>query len=178
MPCRLLVSFLILISTHAFAGLSCDMSKTLQSAAQGGKLGDNFWQEYAKLSKNGIGDRELGGLLRKHGVGVPESPANGRRISDIVSTKRVRPVVERTVVKEVQRLSPLLKQKYGEVVERLTLDPSGKSFYAQPGRWHFEKLPQYGNYAHSVRLDNGYRVLFDIQNGVARIRQVDKTIGH
>lgn len=169
--------FFLALPLLSYAGLSCDMSKTLQVASQSGKLGDHFWQEYARLSQSGIGDRELGELLRKHGVTIPESPITGRRITDL-PPPRVRPFVEKTVIRDVDRLAPPLRQKYAEVVERLTADPSGKSFYSQPGKWHFEKLPQYGKDAHSVRLDSGYRVLFDLQNGVAKIRQVDKTIGH
>ncbi len=172
------ISSLVLIPSLAFAGLSCEMSKLLQNASQSGKLGDRFWQDYARASQNGIGDRELSTLMQKHGVSIPKSESTGRRASDILPSPRVRPQINKTVYKDIDRLPPVLKQKYAEVVENLTKDPSGASFYKTPGKWHFEKLPRYGNHAHSVRLDSGYRVLFDIRNGVATIRQVDKTVGH
>lgn len=174
------LSFLLvfLIPVFSYAGLSCQMSKHLQVASQSGKLGDHFWQDYAKASKNGINDRELNELMSKHGVGKAQSDMSGRRSTDVAPTQRIRPQVSKSVYKDVDRLAPPLKQKYAEVVEQLTKDPSGAGFYKNPGRWHFEKIGQYGPHAHSVRLDGGYRVLVDIKDGIATIRQVDKTIGH
>ena len=178
MPCKILCLFLFLTPIFSYAGLSCEMSKMLQTASSSGKLGDKFWQDYARISGDGIGDRELSSLMQKHGFDIPQSPVGGRRASDVIPSQRVRPQVEKTVYKDIDRLPPPLKQKYAEVVENLTADPSGALFYKQPGKWHFEKLPAYGPYAHSVRLDSGYRVLIEIKDKVAKIRQVDKTIGH
>ncbi len=175
---RLFASAFVLIPSLAFAGLSCEMSKLLQNATQSGKLGDRFWQDYARASQNGIGDRELSSLMQKHGVSIPKSESSGRRATDISPSQRVRPQISKSAYKDIDRLPPSLKQKYAEVVENLTKDPSGATFYKTPGKWRFEKLPQYGSHAHSVRLDGGYRVLFDIRDGMASIRKVDKTIGH
>lgn len=178
MEFKLIGIITFLFSLFSYAGLSCDMSKHLQTASQAGKLDEKFWHDYSIASKNGISDRELSALMEKHGVAKPQSNITGRRSDDILPTQRVRPQVSKNVHKDVERLSPPLKQKYAEVVEQLTKDPSGAVFYKNPGKWHFEKLVKYGPHAHSVRLDGGYRVLIEIKNGVAHIQQVDKTVGH
>jgi plasmid maintenance system killer protein len=59
----------------------------------------------------------------------------------------------------------------------VALRPGGvKELYDNPGRWHFEKLPEFGPDAHSVRLNNGFRVLFDMKEGRLILREVNK--GH
>lgn len=178
MGLRFVILTFLFFPCLSLAGFSCEMSKALQEASGSGKLGDDFWQEYAQLSQKGIGDRELNTLLQKHGAGMPAATNMGRRATDIIDTPRIRPQVEKTALKDIDRLTPSLRQKYAEVVEQLTLDPTGKSFYSQPGRWNFERIKQFGPNAHSVRLDGGYRVLFDLKDGVATIRNVSKTMTH
>lgn len=43
-----------------------------------------------------------------------------------------------------------------------------------PGRWNLEKVEQFGKNARTIRLNGGYRVLFDVTPDSVEIRRVNK----
>ncbi len=52
-----------------------------------------------------------------------------------------------------------------------------QGFYENPGKWHYERLKMNREH-HTVRLDQGYRILFEVENGQVRILDIGRHITH
>ena len=161
---------LSLLTISALANRECNIYGRLEQ--YGDKLDEQFWRDFARLGdkpKERQVDRLLQRFNKKSGEEViPVSKAPTPQAVTAVQP-RVRPRLIKEAERDVERLSKASKSvrdKYAEFVEEISSDPSGSTFYKQPGRWHMEKLVEYGPNARSVRLSREYRVLFDIgKNG-------------
>lgn len=74
---------------------------------------------------------------------------------------------------EIDRLAPQLKKKVDEFLD-LVATPNGlREIRNNPGRWHFEEL-NYKPDMYTVRLNGGYRILFEYKNEILSIKEVNK----
>lgn len=132
---------------------------------------EEFWREYGALSpKEQASDSHLKALVSKYRsadrtVG-PSATPNAVRVLNLA--------IQNKAEKEIKVLPPNLKQKVDEFLS-VALKAGGiKEIRDNPGRWHLEKLPQFGESAYSVRLNDGYRVLFDAGPDAIEVRRVNK----
>ncbi|MFZ3228733.1 MAG: hypothetical protein WA160_00915 [Pseudobdellovibrio sp.] len=69
-------------------------------------------------------------------------------------------------------------KNYEEFLDIVTDPNKGLSaLYNQPGRWRYEKLKTNGS-QHTIRLNDSYRVLFEIEANEVKIIEVSKTVTH
>ncbi len=167
----------------AFANLDCAVTGRVQEAAAKGILDDSFWRNYSRLNLNTKdGQRSLAKLVnrydKKKEISLDRRQNANNKTADRLHVDRRRPQMTKTALKDQQKLPVDLRERYASFFNEATNHPDGHIFYSQPKKWHFEKLPQYGKAAHSIRLNRGYRVLFDIEDKLITIRGISKQIGH
>jgi hypothetical protein len=73
-------------------------------------------------------------------------------------------------------LNPNQTKNLEEFISTASSKDGIKALYEKPGKWHLEKLKQYGG--SSVRLDNGMRVLFKGEGSALEILDIGSHIGH
>jgi plasmid maintenance system killer protein len=169
------IGILLLFFHLSAAASSCLLSEALKDPA----LSNNakFWEEYGQLSpKDQNSDLALKALIEKfkstQGT-VPASAPTSVASNTVADNKALSLSVDHKAEKEIKHLQPGLKKKVDEFLD-VALKPGGiQEIRSNPGRWHYEKLPEFGPNAHSVRLNAGYRVLFDLDGDNIVVRQVN-----
>ena len=151
----------------------------LQEALKNSKLNSNpqFWEELNQLSANGQpSNHSLNSLIEKYSGKGTELKNNSSSLEVVEKIKNspLRYSLEKKAEKEIRALPPNLRIKADEFLE-VALRPGGlQELGNNPGRWNFEKLIQHGKNAYTVRLNGGYRILFDIEDKELKIRRVNK----
>lgn len=166
---RIVLPILILIipfSTPAVGG--CLITEALKDP----RLATNpqFWDDYARLTNSKLTtENEVDSLIKKYKIAAPEAPTATAQFNPSKSFK-----IQHKAEKEIEQLPQNLRQKVDEFISIATTPNGLNELFNNPGRWHFEKLPQFGDKAHSVRLNDGYRILFDVVDGEVNVRRVNK----
>ena len=136
-----------------------------------------FWEEYSKLVATGKSSDEAIKTIRAKFASASQrtSAAPAATQAATVGTPR-RFSFNKRAEQEMSKLPKNLQKKVDEFLD-IALSPRG---FAQirdnPGRWHWEKLKQFGPNAQSVRVNGGYRILFDLKDDQIIIREINK--GH
>lgn len=161
---RVLFLILIFASPSAFSA-QCLVSEALKDA----KLASNaqFWDEYGQLaSKGNVSDAQMKALMEKYGAG------SGNKAAAAEVKQSLNLSVQSKAEKEIKGLQPNLKSKVDEFLDT-ALKPGGlKEIRENPGRWHFEKLK--GMDAYTVRLNDSYRVLFQVEGDSLKVLRVNR----
>lgn len=170
MVCRFLAALFFVFSTQAHA-TSCILSDALKDPALSGN--EKFWAEYGKLSpKDQHSDIALKALIDKY-QGASAGAAQTTSAASTAGSNGLKLTIQHKAEKEIKHLQKHLKEKVDEFLE-IALKPGGmQEIRNNPGRWHYERLSQFGDHAHSVRLNNGYRVLFDLDGDTIEVRRVN-----
>lgn len=129
-----------------------------------------FWEDYAKINSSKLSsEKEVELLLEKYKLSLKSATTTTAEFSP---SRKLN--VQHKAEKEILHLPKNLHQKLDEFIATATAPHGLKDLLDNPGRWNYEKLPQFGNKAHSVRLNDGYRVLFDVTDDGIEIRRVNK----
>lgn len=162
---------ILLIPLHVFSG-ECLLTKATQNPLL--KDNEQFWREYSELiSKGHDSNKTLDSLIKKYDPKTIEVKSGPQVATTTFSPPRDLKI-HKTALKEIDRLPSHLKVKVDGFISEVTSPQGIKAIFDNPGKYHFEKLVQFGKDAHSVRLSNGYRILFDIKDNEILIRQVNK----
>jgi plasmid maintenance system killer protein len=151
---------------------------SLASALKDPELSQNpaFWEDYAKISGKGEpGEAQMQALIEKYkGSKSSSSAAASAAKTDFKASATYR--VQTKAEKEIKSLPKNLHGKVDEFIDLATQPGGIQEIRNNPGRWHYEKLAQFGDNAHSVRLSDGYRILFDYDKDTNHfeIRRVNK----
>ncbi len=151
--------------------MDCQLSKLMAhpSLAQN----DRFWTELGKLKPND--DRAIKELIKSFS---PELVTASSSAVQTANTVKKAVAVTHGSQKEIKKLTPSLKKHFDDYL-KIVNEEGVHGLFINPAKWHYEKLPQYGPNAHSARLNDGYRVLFDVaKDGSVNVREVSKAIGH
>lgn len=132
-----------------------------------------FWNELGQLEDQT--DDAVASLIKKHDTNF--------RFSNTGSSPAVKSFnipknfnVSKKSEKAMKLLNSTQKKNFEEFVSAVGGKDGVKSLYDNPGKWHFEKLKQYGG--SSIRLDQGMRVLFKVEDGAIEIMDIGNHIGH
>lgn len=167
---KLFTTFLFLFSIQTFA-LDCSLAEKFNDPKLAGN--SKFWDELGKLKDQS--DDAVADLIKKHDPQFHYGSAAKTSTSFAIPTSFN---VSKKVEKALKLLSPAQKRNFEEFVQTVSGKGGAKALYDNPGKWHYEKLYQYGG-ASSVRLDQGMRVLFKADaDGVVDIIDMGKHIGH
>lgn len=167
---KLLITSLLIC--YEASAIDCNLMKYLTHPALSDKV--QFWEDYGKLSHSGkLSDRTLGDLLKKYGVEAKaEVPVQPKIIREPINYSTAR-----KADKDISTLSPGLRKNYEEFMTLMS-DKSGiKELYANPGRWHMEKIKRF-NDVYSVRLNGGVRVLFKLEKNDLTVMEVNAAKVH
>lgn len=172
---KILIFFLIAI----FFKISWAKECALDAALRDPNIANNpqFWEEYSKLPST-EDSKAVENLLRK--FGHQESHQNGPQTTTTSSSAGKSPSrsmslnIDKKAEKEIAHLPSNLKSKLDEFVSSMTKPGGVQEVRNNPGRYHLERLSQFGDHAYSVRLNDGYRVLFDMTDSDFTIRRVNK----
>lgn len=159
-------------SSVSYAG-GCDIWKLITDS----KVEDPvFWDRIAELQNtNRFTEENVKAVLAQQ---TELSASTGARsVLEAPTPVAVEVSLSTKVERVVKDLQPSLKEDF-EVAKQLLEKDGLTSFRANPGRWHAEKMPRYGPNYYSVRLNHGYRVLFEFKGSTSIIKEVSKDIGH
>ncbi len=156
----IIFTLLMSFSNLCLANFSCRLTQQLGNPAISSNA--KFWEEFGRISENGS-DRELASLLQKYEVDARSpnsSPNRERRSVDVPSRAAFQ--LNQVARNELRNLQPAIRDKANEFLE---LAKGGSpNLFAQlrnnQGRWQLEKLNGKKSDLHSVRLNQGYRVVF------------------
>lgn len=168
------VLFVILISIISVPAGATDC--LLNQALKDPNLSSNpkFWEDLSQLSEKGKpSDQAVKALIARHGGHIDGSDTRTNAGAPSFN-KPVSLIMDHKAEKEIHALPKNLKSKVDEFLE-VALKPGGMhELHENPGRWHLEKIVQEGNKAHTVRLNDGYRILFDYSDDGLKVRRVNK----
>ncbi|MBS1969653.1 MAG: hypothetical protein JSU04_05075 [Bdellovibrionales bacterium] len=175
--------FLVLIFSQSVLATDCMMSMALKDP----ELANNgaFWEDYAKLSAKGGGDeKQMQALIEKYKPGATakaETPAASKPFSASATDKPAVAVsntynVQHKAEKEIKKLPKDLQENVDEFLEIASRPGGFKEIQNNPGKWRYEQVEQFGKDAHTVRINGGYRILFDLDKKThhMEIRMVNK----
>lgn len=145
----------------------------LNEALKNPELNSNpkFWEELSRISRKGKpSDGEVQSLINQY-------TSLGAKISEPTNVgsfqKSLSIFVHSKAEKEINSLPKNLKARVDEFLQLATKPGGMKELRENPGRWHLEKLKA-GNNSHTVRLNDGYRVLFEHDSEGLRILRVNR----
>ncbi len=139
------------------------------------KLANNtqFWNDLGKLSDQS--DDAVAALIKKHDPQFKFSGSNS--VVDKTFSIPSSFSVSKKSEKAIKLLTSSQQKNFEEFIKTVSGKDGAKALYNNPGKWHYEKLKQYGG-ASSIRLDQGMRVLFKADGDAIEILDVGKHIGH
>jgi hypothetical protein len=174
----LFISLFLAFTPRAEAGLSCRITQVFDRKEL--KEDATFWEEIGKLSEQGkLDDASVEELFKKRSIQIrepraPDTPHPGpeRRVG------APRYTMNKQAQKDVAALPPRLRGDLDDFLEAASDGKGGlQALRANQGRWQMKQLK--GSSTHSARLNNGYRVGFDVlEDGSIRITGVNNGIGH
>lgn len=133
----------------------------------------DFWQEYGDLAKKGkVPDHELAKLIEKHRGQRPQE----RHPTSHQPAASTDIVIHKSAQKEIKKLPSHLKNKVDEFISKVSQPDGIQDIKKNNHSWNLEELAQFGPNAHSVRINGGYRILFDLTEDRVTVRAVNK--GH
>jgi mRNA-degrading endonuclease RelE of RelBE toxin-antitoxin system len=163
------------------------MSMALKDA----ELANNpsFWEDYAKLAaKGGDNEKQMQALIEKYKPGASTKVETSSASSAPVDPNQVAPSISNTyniqhkAEKEIKKLPKELQGHVDEFLEVVSKPGGFREIQNNPGKWRYEQVEQFGKEAHTVRINGGYRILFDLDKKThhLEIRMVnkDKIHGH
>lgn len=149
--------------------IDCDLSKAMSQISD-----QKFWEKLSTINANN--PSALKELILEF---EPNAFATVQKVSATSpSISKLNVDVVHRAEKAAAKLSKINAKHYDNFIK--VINENGvHGLHENPGKWHYEKLPQYGSTAHSARLDGGYRVLFDVEkDGLITIRDIGNHIGH
>lgn len=173
---KIFIFTIILYSTNLWAGLSCEFIKQLDNPALYNS--PKFWDDYRSLTNSGkINDQKLAELLQKHGVNPPPVPSSSApKVASVSSPNSINFSTTKIADKDIAKLGKKTRENYEDFLG-IMVDRSGiQKLYANPGRWHMEKMTDKDTY--TVRLDGDIRVLFKIEKNDLTVMQVNREKVH
>lgn len=174
-----LLKFLLIIFLQisaAFASNNCFINDILKDP----KISSDqiFWKNYDQFLTQGQSHEkalELSYLEHTKKKSQHQSPQNSDNRNSNSNKKDSAPKIDisKKGRQEIDRLTPQLKKKVDEFLD-LVATPNGlREIRNNPGRWNFEEL-NYKAGMYTVRLNGGYRILFELKNDVLSIKEVNK----
>lgn len=166
---RIAILLLTLLLSLASHGNSCLLTEALKNPALSGN--SEFWADLGRISASGKpSDHQIKSLVEKHGGSL----STATKAPSPTVTKPGSLTIDHKAEKEIKALPKNLKADLDEFLE-IAVGPNGlQEVRNSPGRWHLEKVEQFGKNARTVRLNNGYRVLFDVTPEGVEVRRVNK----
>ena len=131
-----------------------------------------FWNELGQLEDQT--DDAVAALIKKHDTNFNFSGSSSNVSSGFSIPKGFN--ISKKSEKALKTLNSSQKKNFEEFIKAAGGKDGINELYKNPGKWHFEKLKQYGG--SSIRLDQGMRVLFKVEDGAVEIMDIGKHIGH
>lgn len=171
--------FLLLLGDNAQAAFSCNLAKLLSRP----ELAENaqFWQKMSGIKHT---DDELKNLIQAHAPHLLNIPQEVATTAVVRKPFRIHKPAEKFLNSEGKTN---IRKKYEEFMDLMTDPnkglrsissgrPGGEALDAKNG-WHHKTL-QENKDKHTVRLDGGTRILFEIRNGELHVLDVGKHVTH
>lgn len=164
----------ILLLTNAQASNQCLINEILKDTEISNDQA--FWKRYEQLLSDGQSHEkalELSYLERSNHKSVNQNNSQKNDSQDTPNVPAFKVAISKKGQIELDRLAPQLKKKAEEFLE-IASSPNGlREIRHNPGRWHLEELHYRAN-MFSVRLNDGYRILFELKNDILTIKEVNK----
>lgn len=143
-----------------------------------------FWDDYAKLAAKGEPSaKDMQALVEKYKPSAGSAPVERAQAPSTTSgSSSSAPLISNTyniqhrAEKDIKKLNKDLQQDVDEFLTIATRPGGFKEIQNNPGKWRYEQVGQFGKEAHTVRLNGGYRILFDLdkKSHHLEIRMVNK----
>lgn len=167
------IIFLILLSVSvASFAMDCDLAKAINHPSLAQK--SDFWERLAAI--NPKDNTAIKKLISEYSNEALVTTTQATQSVARLSAAAIE--TSHKAEKAIAKLAGANVKHYDDFLKVIN-EKGVRGFYDNPGKWHAEKLPQYGPLAHSIRLDGGYRVLFDAaKDGGVLVREVSNKVAH
>jgi mRNA-degrading endonuclease RelE of RelBE toxin-antitoxin system len=132
-----------------------------------------FWDKLSKLKKND--DKAIEALLKEYRVEATIAE-NAAKASGSVASIGEKFQLSNKAEKARAKLTKINQKHFDEFIEVIN-EKGPQGLYENPKRWHYEKLRKDRD-QHTIRLDSGNRVLFNIKDGQVNILDMGNHITH
>ncbi len=174
-----LITFLILFSNIAQATFSCNFAKMLGHPDLAGNA--QFWQKMSGIKHT---DDELKSLIQAHAPHLLKTSEAVAAVALVKKPFQIHKAAEKFLNSEGKTN---VRKKYDEFLDIMT-DPNkglrtistskpGSEVLDAKSGWHHKTLQEDKN-KHTVRLDSGKRILFEIRNGELHILDIGNHVTH
>jgi mRNA-degrading endonuclease RelE of RelBE toxin-antitoxin system len=165
------IFFLILLSVSiASFAMDCDLAKAINHPSLVQK--SDFWERLSAINpKDNVAIRKLISEYSNDALATASQASQ--------SVARVSAVAIETshrAEKAIAKLAGTNIKHYDDFLKVMN-EKGVQGFYENPGKWHYERLKMNREH-HTVRLDQGYRVLFEVENGQVRVLDIGRHITH
>lgn len=162
-----IISLLLILNISVAQAAKCLLAEALKNPQLASN--EQFWKEYSQLADAGnASDKELEALLKKYNATLENQTSQAPVLKPSMKIS-IKPAE-----KEISKLPSHLREKVEEFLKTVSGPDGIQEIHNNPGRWHLEKTPQFGPNAHTIRLNDGYRVMFDIEPDQVTVRMANK----
>jgi len=167
------ILFFILFFFYAASfAMDCDLAKAINHSSLVQK--SDFWERLSAI--NPKDNNAIRKLISEYSNDALATATQATQSAARVSAAAIE--TSHKAEKAIVKLAGANVKHYDDFLKVIN-EKGVRGFYDNPGKWHAEKLPQYGPLAHSIRLDGGYRVLFDVaKDGAVLVREVSNKVAH
>jgi Txe/YoeB family toxin of Txe-Axe toxin-antitoxin module len=167
---KLISLFILFLGLHSQA-LDCRIVEKFSDPQFANNT--KFWNELGQLEDQT--DDAVAALIKKHDTNFKFSSSNATAPKTFSIPQSFS--ISKKSEKAMKTFSPSQQKNFEEFVSTVSGKDGAQALYNNPGKWHYEKLKQYGGNS-SIRLDSGMRVLFKVDGDAVEILDVGKHIGH
>jgi len=153
--------------------IDCDLAKLMAKP----DLANNakFWEELGQIDQKNR--RAVQTLIDKHSE-IPTPPASATAtVQTRISSAKIQVDTTRKADKAIAKLDQNAKKHYDEFL-KIVNEEGPQALHNNQNRWRYKKIPEVGSNAHSVKLDTGGRVLFEVDGNSVRILDVGNHVTH
>ena len=149
--------------------MGCKIASLLNHPSLAGN--EKFWEDFAKLAKHD--DKSIEDLIKKHANELLESSTAAAQTARKAEKSFT---MNHRAEKAMEKLTAVSQKRFDEFIS-IVNEKGLQGLYEQPKKWHFERLQMNRN-LHTVRLDDGQRVLFEIIAGRVNILDIGRHVTH
>ncbi len=165
---RISIFFIMIFVSVVASAMNCRVAQMLNHPSISSN--DEFWNEFGKLEKPD--DRTVEALIQKYSTAATAPASFAAKVAPLVDSFTLSHKAEKAQAK----LNPINQKHFDEFIKVIN-EKGPQGLYEQPKKWHFEKLKVHSE-QHTVRLDSGYRVLFEVKDGTVHVLDIGNHITH
>ncbi len=167
-----IISILVLSFFSVAQAIDCDLAKLIAKP----ELASNakFWEELGQIDQKNR--RSIQSFIEKYSEKeILKNPIT--TVERVTAAIKIQVDTTREADKAIAKLNQNAKKHYDEFL-KIVNEEGPQALHKNQNRWRYKKIPEVNSKTHSVKLDTGGRVLFEVDGNSVRILDVGNHVTH